>query len=155
MATPSDRPSPHELPGVEAAREALEAARAEEDQTLYRGFSRWYVPALAVMLLLGFVNQGVGGSSPALQVTLSVLALAAAGLVLWLVLTANPPKGYVRMDVRWRRVVPASIVVVLLALSPLLLESMLGSWVWIAGGALLAGFIVVVDLFYVRIRRRA
>jgi hypothetical protein len=132
----------------EEARDALRMADAEELQTINRPVPGWYFPALAVMILAVFALNSV--DSPAVAVDWLVIALAVGVAVLVGRITLSQP-GYRGVRVtQWPWTIVAIVIAAALAITPVLLADLVGSWIWLVCGLVLSGLIAGFGIAYWR-----
>lgn len=141
-------------PDSEDARKALASAEAEEDASLNRPVPVFYFPILAAMLFAIFALNAIDASSGVMRgltiIGILVLAIgmgAVAGTV-----SANQP-GYRGIRIKWSRVIPAMLLAQIFPVAAIILEPTLGSWVWLAIGAVFALLLLTFGVAYQRKHR--
>ncbi|GAA1113091.1 hypothetical protein [Nesterenkonia jeotgali] len=150
METPRSTPSPDE------ARRALDAAEREEQATINRPVPVWYFPALAGLILALFGLNALGGlSGPAriLQATLIILLAVGMGALVGRV-SFNQP-AYRGTRVPWVTVGASGLLAGAVPVAAILLDDVLGSWVWLMAGVILAAGILALGVPYERRHRGA
>ncbi|SDD81744.1 hypothetical protein [Auraticoccus monumenti] len=143
-------------PTPEEARRSLELAAAEEEATLNPPVPGWYYPLLAGLLLVICVLNAVEDPVGPLRVVVAVAVVALAVTVAALVgrMTFHRP-GYRRLHIRWVAVLPGGLVALALAVAALLLQDVVGRWVWVVAGVALAVLVLLPGLAYWRRYPRA
>ena len=143
-------------PTPEEARRSLELAAAEEDATLNPPVPGWYYPLLAVLLLAMCALNAVEDPTGPLRVVVGVVVVALAVTVAALVgrVSLNRP-GYRRVHVRWAAVLPGALVALALPVAAIMLQDVVGRWVWIVAGVGLAALVLLPGLAYWRRYPRA
>lgn len=143
------------VPTPEEARSALAQADAEEKATLHRPTPGWYFPVLAAIILALFCLNAVEGQSTILRIGMGVLVLGLAATVGGLVgkVTFNP-SGYQGIKFDWAGVIPVVLVAVAFPIAALILDGIIGQWVWIPAGVVLATLLVTFGIIQQRAIRR-
>ncbi|MGJ9373204.1 hypothetical protein [Nesterenkonia sp. CF4.4] len=150
METQRSRPTPEE------ARRALDAAEREEQATINRPVPFWYFPAIAGLILaLCGLNalQGLSGPARILQVVLTVLFSVGIGGLVGRFSFHQP--GYQGTRVPWVKVCAAGILAGAVPVAAILLDDVLGTWIWLVAGAILAAGVLAVGVPYQRRHRGA
>ncbi|MGO1972614.1 MAG: hypothetical protein ACTH2Q_06605 [Propionibacteriaceae bacterium] len=142
-------------PTPEKARIALAQADTEEKATLHRPTPRWYFPALAAIILALFCLNAVEERSTISRIVMGVLVLALAASVGALVgkVTFNP-SGYQGIKFDWAGTIPVSLVAVAFPVAAIVLDGIIGRWVWIPAGVVLATLLLTLGLIQQRAIRR-
>lgn len=150
METQRSTPTPEE------ARRALDAAEREEQATINRPVPVWYFPSLAALVLTMCGLNALGELNGALRI------LQAAGIVLLAVgigalvgrFSFHQP-GYRGTAVPWGKVFAAGLLAGAVPIAAILLDEVLGAWIWLVAGAILAVGILALGVPYQRRHRGA
>lgn len=142
-------------PTPEEARTALAQADAEESATINRPVPGWYFPVLAALVFVVFSLNAVEDSTGFMRVGIAVLALTLAAAAGWLIyrVTLHQP-GYKGIHVQWGPTISVAIIALAFPVAALVLDGLIGSWVWIVAGAALAVLILILGMSYQRRHRR-
>lgn len=150
METQRSTPTPEE------ARRALDAAEREEQATINRPVPAWYFPAIAGLILaLCGLNalQELTGAARILQVALTVLFSVGIGGLVGRFSFHQP--GYHGTRVPWVKVFAAGLLAGAVPVAAILLDDVLGAWIWLVAGAILTAGILAVGVPYQRRHRDA
>lgn len=138
-------------PTPEQARTALAAARAEESATINRPMPGWYYPVLAGLLFSLFALNAIDEPTGAIRVVTVVLALVlAVGIGALAGKTTGNQPGYRGIRIPWGPTILATLVAAAFPVAAIVLDDVFGSWVWLASGAGLALFILIIGMSYQR-----
>ncbi|EXF24260.1 hypothetical protein BG28_07325 [Nesterenkonia sp. AN1] len=150
METQRSTPTPEE------ARRALDAAEQEEQATINRPVPAWYFPSLAGLILALFSLNALGDLNPTLRILqAAVIVLLAVGIGALVGRFSFHQPGYRGTSVPWVKVCAAGLVAGALPVAAILLDDVLGSWVWLAGGIILAAGLLAIGIPYQRRHRGA
>lgn len=150
METRRSTPSPEE------ARRALDAAEQEEQATLNRPVPAWYYPSLAALVLAVCGLNALGELNGALRILqAAVIVLLAVGIGALVGRFSFHQPGYRGTSVPWVKVCAAGLAAGALPVAAIFLDDVLGSWVWLAAGAILAVGVLALGVPYQRRHRGA
>jgi hypothetical protein len=136
---------------ADAARSAIEAARAEEAATVRRLTPAWFGPAVAGLLLAAFTLQAFRPDEGGWRVASTIAVLVACLAVAALVGAHYRESIYRQPKTTWSvGAIMSVLVVAVIAAAPMFLEPTWGSWVWLCSGILVAGLVIT---FWSRYRR--
>lgn len=141
-------------PTPEEARIALAAAHAEENATVNRPVPAWFYPVLAGMVFALMALNAVDATTGTIRVVTVVLVLALAVGIAGLVgkISVNQP-GYKGIHIPWGPTILMMLIAAAFPIAAIALDGVIGSWVWIASGAALAGLLLVTGILYQRRHR--
>lgn len=145
METTGSAPTPEE------ARRALDTAEREELATVYRPVPPWYLPVIAALIFgaLGLNALGdLSGAARILQVSLILVLTIGIGGLAGAVGLNHP--GYQGIRLPWRPMLLSALVAGTIPMAAIALDGILGRWVWLAAGTLLAAGIMGVSIAYQR-----
>ncbi|MGJ9426637.1 hypothetical protein ACHABX_12435 [Nesterenkonia halotolerans] len=145
METTGSAPTPEE------ARRALDAAEQEERATIYRPVPPWYLPAIAALIFgaLGLnALEDLSGATRILQVSLILMLTIGIGGLAGAVGLNHP--GYQGIRLPWRPMLLSGSAAGAIPVAAIALDSILGGWVWLAAGAILAAGLLGVSIAYQR-----
>lgn len=142
-------------PTPEEARTALAQADAEESATINRPVPSWYYPVLSALVFVLFCLNAVDEPTGFIRVGIGVLTLTLAAAVGWLVsrVSFHQP-GYKGIRVQWSPTTSVAIIALAFPVAALILDGLIGSWVWVVAGSALAALILVLGVSYQRRHRR-
>lgn len=138
----------------EEARRALEDAEREEQATINRPVPVWYFPTIACLVLALFGLNALGdlnGPVRVLQVAVVVLLAVGIGALVGRVSLHQP--AYRGTHVPWGKVVASGAVAGSLPVAAILVDDVLGAWVWLPAGIILAAGVLAVGIPYQRRHR--
>ncbi|HIX00791.1 MAG TPA: hypothetical protein H9871_11705 [Candidatus Nesterenkonia stercoripullorum] len=143
METAPGSSDPDHPQDADAARSAIESARAEEAATVRRLTPAWFGPAVAALLLVAFTLQAFRPDEGGWRVASAVLILVACLAVAALVGAHYRESIYRQPKTTWNTGAILSVLVVaVIAAAPIFLEPAWGSWVWLCSGILVAGLVI-------------
>ena len=134
----------------------MDAAEHEEQATINRPVPVWYFPSLAGLILVISGLSALGdltGPARILQVAVVVLlAVGIGGLVGRI--SFNQP-AYRGTPVPWVKVCAAGALAGAVPVAAILLDDVLGAWVWLVAGIIVAAGILGLGVPYQRRHRGA
>lgn len=150
METQRSTPTPEE------ARRALDAAEREEQATINRPVPVWYFPSLAALVLAMCGLNALGELNGALRILqAAVIVLLAVGIGALVGRFSFHQPGYHGTRVPWVKVFAAGLLAGAVPIAAILLDDVLGAWIWLVAGAILAAGILAVGVPYQRRHRDA
>lgn len=121
------------------ARDALISADAEESATRNRPVPAWYFPALAALVLALFLLNMIDEPTGAVRaVAIGVVLLVAIAVAVLVGRVSFAPNGYHGVRIAWGPTLAWAAVAAALAVTPVLIAGVVGTWIWAACGAALA-----------------
>ena len=138
-------------PTPDEARRLLTAADREEQATVNRPVPVWYYPVLASALFVLFALNSIAEPAAGIRVAIVVLIMAVALGIAALVgkISANHP-GYKGIHVPWGPTILMMLLAATFPVAAIVLDDVVGSWVWIVCGAALGALVLVVGVPYQR-----
>lgn len=150
METQRSTPTPEE------ARRALDAAEREEQATINRPVPVWYFPSLAALVLTMCGLNALGELNGALRILqAAVIVLLAVGIGALVGRFSFHQPGYRGTAVPWGKVFAAGLLAGAVPIAAILLDEVLGAWIWLAAGAILAAGTLALGVPYQRRHRGA